>query len=94
MEAPEESSKEPVKVLLADDHQMFIDGVKAVLLLHPQFEVVAECATGLQAVEYQQNNAVDIAVMDVNMPVMDGVEATRLMKESNAALKIVVVTMN
>jgi len=83
-----------IRILLADDHQMFIDGVKAVLHLYPHFNVVAECATGQQAVVYVQENTVDIAVMDVNMPVMDGIEATRILKESNPDLKIVVVTMH
>lgn len=85
---------EGIKILLADDHQMFIDGVKAVLNLHPQFTVVAECATGLQAVEYIQKSTVHIALMDVNMPVMDGIEATRIIKELAPEVKIVVVTMH
>lgn len=89
-----EENAERIKILLADDHQMFIDGVRAVLNLHPQFEVVAECATGQQAVEYIQRAAVHIAVMDVNMPVMDGIEATKIMKELQPELKIVVVTMH
>lgn len=89
-----EKNAECIKILLADDHQMFIDGVRAVLNLHPQFEVVAECTTGQQAVEYIQKATVHIAVMDVNMPVMDGIEATKIMKELEPRLKIVVVTMH
>ncbi len=89
-----QDDSERIRILLADDHQMFIDGVKAVLQLHPQFAVVAECTTGQQAVEYAQKHAVDIAVMDVNMPVMDGIEATKILKEQNSSLKIVVVTMH
>jgi len=85
---------ERIKILLADDHRMFIDGVRSVLNLHPQFEVVAECTTGQQAVEYIRKATVHVAVMDVNMPVMDGIEATKIMKELEPRLKIVVVTMH
>lgn len=85
---------ERIKILLADDHRMFIDGVRSVLNLHPQFEVVAECTTGQQAVEYIRKATVHVAVMDVNMPVMDGIEATKIMKELEPGLKIVVVTMH
>jgi DNA-binding NarL/FixJ family response regulator len=69
----------PIRVLLADDQAMMRAGLRTILDAQPGIEVVAEAADGLEAVELAARLAPDVVVMDVRMPRLDGVEATRRM---------------
>ncbi|MBN3581897.1 response regulator transcription factor [Algoriphagus aestuarii] len=83
-----------INVLIADDHQMFIDGMKALLRDLPGIKVVGEACNGKEAVIHCQENLVDIVIMDVNMPEMDGVEATKALFKTNKNLKVLGLSMH
>jgi len=66
-----------IKVLIADDHQVVREGLRALLEKYPDIRVIGEAADGLQAVQMAQTLQPDVVVMDIAMPVMDGIDATR-----------------
>ncbi|WP_200975902.1 response regulator transcription factor [Echinicola sp. 20G] len=83
-----------INVLIADDHQMFIDGLKAMLGDIPGIKVVGEAMNGKEAIDYCDLSPVDIVIMDINMPIMDGVEATKKLLKSHKALKVLGLSMH
>ncbi|WP_339864383.1 response regulator transcription factor [uncultured Algoriphagus sp.] len=83
-----------INVLIADDHQMFIDGLKALLKDLPGIKVVGEACNGKEAILHCKENQVDLVIMDVNMPEMDGVEATKELSKTNKKLKILGLSMH
>lgn len=85
---------EPVRVLIVDDHELFRHGVLGSLKRHPQVEVVGEAADGVEAIEKARELMPDVILMDINMPRMDGIEATRWLKEEFPYVRIVVLTVS
>jgi two-component system response regulator DegU len=83
-----------IKVLIVDDHQMFRDGLKALLTLHNELAVVGEAQNGQEAVILSRELRPDIILMDINMPVMDGVEATRRILAETPDMKILALSVN
>jgi len=81
-----------IKVLLVDDQALIRDGLRAVLLAYPEITVVADVENGKLALEAVECYKPDIVLMDIRMPVMDGVEATRLIKESYPKTVIIILT--
>jgi NarL family two-component system response regulator LiaR len=82
----------PITVLLVDDHEVVRQGVRAFLGAHPEFEIVAEADSGATAVKMAEEHVPDVVLMDLIMPDMDGVEATRHVKNSSPRTQIVVLT--
>ncbi|GAA3598920.1 response regulator transcription factor [Klugiella xanthotipulae] len=68
----------PIRVLLVDDHDLVRAGFRTIMSVHPRIEVVGEAANGIEAVEKARSLAPDVICLDVQMPHMDGIEATRL----------------
>jgi DNA-binding NarL/FixJ family response regulator len=83
---------EPVRVLLVDDQRLVRTGLRMILDAEPGIEVVGEAANGQEALDRSAELAPDVVLMDVRMPVMDGVEATRRLLEREDAPRVVVVT--
>jgi len=81
------------KILLVDDHRVVIEGIKSSLQEHPEFEVVGEAVDGLEAVEFVKSSRPDIVIMDISMPNLNGVEATKQIKEFDSEIGIVIYTM-
>jgi DNA-binding NarL/FixJ family response regulator len=82
-----------IRVVLADDHPVFRHGLRAILSTTPDTEVVGEASTGEQAVEVAIAHDPDVVVMDLTMPGLNGVEATRAILAERPGANVLVVTM-
>lgn len=82
-----------INILLADDHSIVRDGIKTLLEDEIGFKIVAEANTGEEAVDACQNYDIDLIIMDINMPEMDGIEATEKIKEDFSDIKVLGLTM-
>ena len=82
-----------IKVLLADDHTLFREGLRSLLEDQGDIEIVGEAEDGLEAVRLVPQLQVDVVLMDINMPIVDGVDATRTILENNQAVGIIILTM-
>lgn len=81
-----------IKILLVDDHPMVRLGVKTFLSTQPDLEIIGEAENGIEAVEKAKTLDPDIILMDLIMPIMDGVEATKLILEHDPNKQIIIVT--
>ncbi len=82
-----------IRIIIADDHQLFRNGLKILLDAFDQFTVVGEAGNGLELIETIKETACDIILMDIDMPVMDGIEATRKVLEIKPGINIIAVSM-
>lgn len=82
----------PIRILIVDDHPITRDGVKGLFAGDPGFEVVGEAADGREAIARAEAFKPDVVLMDLHMPVLDGVEATRHIVESDLGARVLVVT--
>lgn len=80
------------RVLLADDHQMFRDALRSLLEKNPNLDVVAETGDGLEVVELAKASSPDIVCMDIGMPGMNGIEATRRLSAACPGIKVIAVS--
>ena len=85
---------EPIRVVISDDHDLFRRGLRMVLEAEEDIEVVAEAADGQEAVTRVEELAPDVVLMDVRMPRMGGIEATRLIRQLFPATRIIVLTVS
>lgn len=83
-----------IRLLLADDHTIFRAGVRMLLDLEPDIEVVGEATEGSQAVDLAEKLKPDVVLMDIAMPCMDGLEATRYIKAECPEIQVLVLTMH
>src|SRR5438552_18515592 len=78
-----------IKVLVVDDHPLVIEGIKSSLQKQSRFVVVGEAANGLEAIQKARALKPDVVVMDISMPVMNGLEAASLLLETNPKVEVV-----
>jgi two-component system NarL family response regulator len=81
-----------LRILLADDHQMFRDALRSLLEKIPDLVVVAETGNGLEVVNLAQESSPDIVCMDIGMPGMNGIETTRCLLAANPGIKVIALS--
>lgn len=81
-----------MKVLIVDDQRLMQDGLKTILELEEDIEVVGTCSSGEEAIAVCEENQVEIVLMDIRMPGINGVEATKVIIEKNPSIKILILT--
>ena len=84
---------ETIRIVIADDHQLFRNGLKILLSAFPEFEIIGEASNGEEFLSLIKNIPADIALMDINMPEMDGIEATRRAMKIGNNLNVIALSM-
>jgi DNA-binding NarL/FixJ family response regulator len=83
-----------IRILVTEDHEIVRHGIRALLENDPEISIIGEAANGSEALEKIKQLKPDVVLMDVNMPVMNGLECTRLAKQQFPHVKILVVSMH
>lgn len=83
---------EKIKIIIVDDEKLIRDGLKVILSSYKDIEVVGLCENGREAYEFCKNNEVHIVLMDIRMDECDGVLGTKLIKENNPNIKVLILT--
>ncbi len=84
----------PIRVLLADDHELFRAGLRAILLRVEGIEVVGEAGDGREALEMIAQAAPDVLLLDVNMPIMNGLDAAMLVAKQFPEVRVIILSMH
>jgi DNA-binding NarL/FixJ family response regulator len=92
MEAAASKVENAIRVLIADDHRLFAEALEAILAGESSIDVVGRARNGAEAVELALRLEPDIVLMDISMPVMDGVEATRRIREVRPGSCVLMLT--
>src|ERR1700675_1146940 len=82
-----------LRILVADDHEIVRRGLISLIKSHPDWEVCAEADNGRQAVEKASQSTPDVAILDIGMPVLNGLEATRQILREHPTVKILILTI-
>jgi DNA-binding NarL/FixJ family response regulator len=85
---------EEMKFVIADDHEIVREGLRSLIEKQPGWKVVAQATNGREAVEKTKELNPDITVLDIEMPLLDGIEATRQIRESGGKTKVLILTMH
>jgi DNA-binding NarL/FixJ family response regulator len=83
----------PIRILIADDHQLFIEGMKSLLKNFGNIEVIASANNGLEVLEFLKENEVDMILMDIAMSKMNGMETTKAVVKKYPEIKIIGLSM-
>ncbi|CRK81542.1 response regulator transcription factor [Neobacillus massiliamazoniensis] len=83
-----------IKVIIADDNSFIREGMKIILSTYEEFDVIETVNDGLEAVEYCKTHEVDVALLDVRMPNMNGVEATKILSEQTKTKPLILTTFD
>ncbi len=83
-----------IKILLADDHQLFREGLKRILNMESDIEVIGECGDGIQVMEFCNHQVPEIVLMDINMPIETGVVTTERLKGMFPDVKVIILSIH
>src|SRR5690242_5058601 len=84
---------DPIRLMMVDDHRMFLQGLRSLIEMENDIQVVGECSNGYDALEAVMLLHPDVVLMDINMPGMNGVEVTRQILERRPEIGIIILTM-
>lgn len=84
----------PYRVIIGDDHEHARQAIRLILEMDSQFEIVGEATNGKEVIQLTEQLVPDLVLIDINMPVLDGFQATSLIKEHFPTIKIVIVTVS
>ncbi|MGB5823929.1 MAG: response regulator transcription factor [Proteocatella sp.] len=82
-----------IKIIIVDDHPLIKEGLKQILSFYPDIQIVAEGSDGSEAIMLADNTDCDILLLDINMPVLSGIDAVKSIRKSRSHLKIVLLTV-
>ncbi|XEC95364.1 response regulator [Paenibacillus tarimensis] len=88
------SGNRTIKVLIADDHQLFREGLKRILNMEEDLEVIGECGNGIQVLEFCNGCKPEVVLMDINMPVENGVVATERLRDIFPDVKVIILSIH
>jgi two-component system response regulator DegU len=92
--ASKEQGNRVITVLLADDHKLFREGLKRILNMEPDLEVIGECADGAQVLSFCEQRKPDVVLLDINMPTENGVVTTEKLRELCPDVKIIILSIH
>lgn len=81
-----------IKILIADDHQLFLDGLVSILQYEKGLQIIALAHNGYEVLKIISEEIIDVCLLDINMPKLNGIETTKLIKDKNPQIKIIILT--
>ncbi len=84
----------PIRILIADDHDVVREGVKTILKARPEWDICSETSNGKDAVEEVRHLRPDVAILDITMPGLTGLEAAREIRKMGSATRVLMLTMH
>ena len=82
-----------IRVLIADDHTMFVDGIESILIQEQQIKVIAKCFDGKSVFDILKTKEIDVILLDINLPEMNGIEVAKKLTKDFPKIKILALSM-
>ncbi|WP_375578414.1 response regulator transcription factor [Marivirga tractuosa] len=83
----------PIKLLIADDHEILASGMSSILSNQKELSILGTVSNGQEVLDFLADNEVDVVIMDLNMPVLNGIEATEIIKKKFSKTKVLILSM-